>query len=113
MNQLIATGHVTRPYLGVSLQPVTPDVATALHLPAGTKGAVVAKVAPNSPAEGAGLVRGDVIVQAGDQRTPDPAALVKFIHQQKVGDKVGLVVLHDGRSKDITVTLAQMPLPQE
>jgi len=59
MSQLIATGHVTRPYMGVSLQPLTPNIATALHLAVGTKGVVVARVAQNSPAAEAGLVRGD------------------------------------------------------
>jgi serine protease Do len=114
MSQLIATGHIVRPYVGVYLESLTPELATRLHLPAGTKGAVITRVMPNSPAAAAGLVQGDVIIKAADQPTPDAGTLVTLIHQQKVGEKVTLVVLHQGQSKSITVTLGQAPAnPQQ
>jgi len=112
MSQLIATGHITRPYLGVYLQPLTPDLAAMLHLSADTKGALVAEVAPNSPAATAGLERGDVIVEAGGDRTPDPSALVTRVHQDKIGSKLPLLVLRQGRSMTVTVTLAEAPPAQ-
>jgi len=114
MSQLITTGHIARPYVGVYLESLTPDLAARLHLPAGTKGVVITKVAPNSPAAAAGLVQGDVIVRAVDQPTPDAGALVTLIHQQKIGGKVTLVVLHEGQTKNVTVTLAEAPVnPQQ
>jgi len=112
MSDLISSGHVVRPYLGVSLQPLTPDLASELNLPSDTKGALVADVAPNSPAAAAGLERGDVIVQAGGERTLDPSALVTFIHKQKVGSKVVLLVLHRGHTTYETVTLGETPRGQ-
>jgi serine protease Do len=109
MSQLIASGRVVRPYLGVYLQPLTPDLAAELNLPPDTKGALVAEVAPGSPAAAAGLQRGDVIIQAGGQHTPDPSTLVTYIHGQKVGSKVTLLVLHQGRTVNETVTLGETP----
>jgi len=109
MAQLIATGHVTRPYLGVYLQPLTPDIASQLGLAVDTKGALVADVAPNSPAAASGLQRGDVIVQAAGHPTPDPATLVTTVHGAKVGSKILLMVLRQGHTQYVTVTLEQTP----
>ncbi len=109
MAQLIATGHVTRPYLGVYLQPLTPDIASQLGLAVDTKGALVADVAPNSPAAQAGLQRGDVIVQAEGHPTPDPSTLVTTVHAAKVGSKMLLMVLRQGHTQYVTVTLEQTP----
>jgi len=112
MSQLIATGHISRPYMGVYLQPLTPDLAAMLHLSADTKGALIADVAPNSPAAAAGLQRGDVIVEAGGDRTPDPSALVTRVHKDKIGAKLPLLVLRQGRSMTVMVTLAEAPPAQ-
>ncbi|HLJ61461.1 MAG TPA: trypsin-like peptidase domain-containing protein [bacterium] len=112
MTQLISAGHVSRPYLGVYLQPVTPDLAAQLNLPADTKGALIAEVASNSPAAAAGLQRGDVIVQAAGQRTADPSALVTYIHNQKIGSKVLLLVMRQGHTEYVTVALGEMPSGQ-
>src|SRR5205814_3413418 len=60
-NQLVASGKVLRGWLGVSVQPISPELAQSLGL-ADTRGAVVARVYPDSPAATAGLVQNDVIV---------------------------------------------------
>lgn len=112
MQQLIATGHVVRPYLGVYVQAVTPALAQGLHLPPGTKGAVVADVAPNSPAAAAGLERGDVILQVNGHRVTDPLGLIAQVRRAKVGSTLVLLVLRNGHTRYITVTVSQMPSGQ-
>jgi serine protease Do len=110
MHQLIATGKVVRPYLGLYLQSVTPALTQALHLPANTRGALVAQVAPNSPAAAAGLQRGDVIVQVAGTPTPDPAAAVAVVRKSPIGKPLSLLVLRGGHTQYIAVTPEQMPV---
>jgi Do/DeqQ family serine protease len=112
MAQLIATGHVVRPYLGVYLQPLTPDLASALHVPAGTRGVVVADVVPNSPAAAAGLQRGDVVVRVDGHPVADARALAAMVRQSRVGTKLLLLVLRQGHTQYATATVGQMPSGQ-
>ncbi len=63
IQELIQTGQIVRPYLGVSMRTVTPDIASMLNLSV-TEGALVIAVDPNSPAAGAGLQQGDVVVKS-------------------------------------------------
>ena len=109
MRQLIATGKVVRPYLGLYLQPVTQALIQALHLPSGTKGALVAQVAPNSPAASAGLQQGDVILQVAGSPTPDPSAAVALVRKSAIGKPLSLLVLRDGHTQYMAVTPEQMP----
>lgn len=109
MRQLIATGRVVRPYLGVYLQPVTPDLATALHLPPKTSGVLVADVVPNSPAAAAGLVRGDVIVEAAGQHVTAPSALVALVRKSTIGTPLLLLVERQNHTQYVTVKIGQMP----
>jgi len=109
MRQLIATGKVVRPYLGVYLQPVTPDLAAALHLPANTRGALVADVLPNSPAAAAGLARGDVIMEAAGQHVATPSALITLVHGSKIGTRLLLLVERQDHTQYVTVKIGQMP----
>ena len=72
---------VQRPWLGATLQPVTPDIANSLGLPT-PSGALVAKVAAKGPAAKAGLVAGDVVVGVDDKEVKDPAGLRVSLHDQ-------------------------------
>jgi S1-C subfamily serine protease len=109
VRQLIATGKVVRPYLGLYLQPVSPALIQALHLPSGTKGALVAQVAPNSPAASAGLQQGDVILQVAGSPTSDPGAVVAAVRKSPIGKPLSLLVLRNGHTEYIAVTPEQMP----
>lgn len=112
MQQLIATGTVARPYLGVYLRPITPDLGRTLHLPTGTKGAQIAEVAPNSPAAAAGLQRGDVILEVNGQHVDDPASLVTLVHKSKIGTTISLLVYRSDHTQSVSVTVGQMPASQ-
>jgi serine protease Do len=109
MQQLIASGKVVRPYLGVYLQPLTPTSAAALRLPPGTKGVIVSQVAPNSPAADAGLRAGDVIAQVAGQPVADPETLIRLVRQSSIGRPLTLLIARGGHSQTISVTPREMP----
>lgn len=115
--ELIASGKIRRGYLGVTTAPLTPKIAEQFNVPT-KQGVVVVSVQPNSPASQAGLLGvqqdqeqlGDVIVKADGKPVETPDALVKTIGNRKPGDRIALIVLRDGRERQVDVTLADRPL---
>jgi serine protease Do len=105
--QLEADGHVTRGWLGVSIQPLTQDLAESLGT-GDVTGALVASVTPRSPAAKAGVRSGDVITRFDGKPVPDAAALPPLVAATPVGDEVEIDVLRDGASKQLDVTIAKL-----
>jgi serine protease Do len=113
--ELEHNGHVTRGYLGVESQPVTPTMAGALHLPkeeGKPTGALIAGVEANSPAAKAGLQPGDVITSVNGQTVKSPHDLAIDIANVKPGNDATLDVLRDGSAQKITVAVTEMPSTQ-
>ena len=104
--QLRATGHVERGWLGVQIQPVTPDMANALGLKS-THGALVAAVQPDSPAAKAGLKQGDVIVRYGSEDIKGPRDLSRAVADTKAGASQEVAVWRDGQTTTLNTTIAQ------
>jgi serine protease Do len=109
--QLKQYGQVTRGYLGVELQSVTQAMAAALHLP-GAAGALVAGVAPASPAAKAGLQPGDVIVSVGSHNVKQPRDLAVAVASGKPGSSETLHVVRDGAAIEVPVTLIALKADQ-
>ncbi|UCD48236.1 MAG: DegQ family serine endoprotease [Deltaproteobacteria bacterium] len=113
LGQLKEKGKVTRGWLGVYIQRLTPDMADALKVP-GKKGALVADVTKDGPAEKAGIKSGDVIVSFDGKQVTDEHELPQIVASTKPGNKVDVVVVRDGKSVTIPVTIAEMePEPGE
>ena len=110
LERLATDGKITRGYLGVSPQNVTPELAKEFNLP-GNSGALVGDVVGGTPAEKAGIKEGDVIVEVNGKKITDPRHLRLTIAQTPPKSKVALKVLRDGKEKIFTVTLA--PLPED
>jgi len=106
--QLEATGHVTRGWLGVSIQPITPELAKALQLPK-DEGALVAQVLPESPALKADLKAGDVIVAYDGHTISKAGELPRLVAGTPIGQSATVQVLRDGKPLTVTVQIAQMP----
>jgi serine protease Do len=104
MDQLIQHGKVSRAFLGVSIQPVTPQIAKAFGL-AKTQGALVSDVADNSPAERVGLKAGDVILSVDGTEVVDSRSLQLAIGQMTPGRTAHLKVWRDGSERDFSVSL--------
>jgi Do/DeqQ family serine protease len=106
MAQLVEHGEVQRGRIGIMGQPLTPDLAKAFGLK-DTRGAVVTRVLPGSPAEKAGLKSEDIIIEANGKPIADFLQLRNIVGLLRVGDKVELRVLRDGKPRKLTVVVGK------
>jgi serine protease Do len=108
MEQILKTGKVSRGYLGIMIQPVTPEIAKAFNVPT-SEGALVGDVTPDSPGGKAGLQKGDVITALNGQKISDSYELRLRISQSAPGSSVKLDLLRNGQKQGITATLGEFP----
>ncbi len=108
IDELIDHGRVIRPWMGVEIQEVTPQMAEEWGLPVAF-GVLVARVVPGSPASRGGLREGDVIIQVGNSPVENFESLRGALFQHRPGDLVGVKVLREGSELDLSVTLGEMP----
>jgi serine protease Do len=106
--QLRDKGSVTRGWIGVQIQTVTPDIADSLGLKQAT-GALVSEPQKDSPAAKAGIGSGDVITSVNDTPVHDPRELARKIGTMSPGTAINLEVIHNGQSKTVTLTLGTLP----
>jgi serine protease Do len=105
--QLVDHGEITRGYLGVNIQTITPDLAEALQIEE-TKGALVADVVADSPAEKSGLKRGDIIVDFDGKNIKDSHDLPVKVAATPVDEEVQITVLRDGKEQQLTVKVGKL-----
>lgn len=108
MDEIATNGHVTRAYLGVTIQEVTPALAKAIGLD-GPKGALVSDVSPNSPAQRAGLQSGDVILAANGKPVIESNQLRMDISMMATNQPLKLQIFRNGRTLDVNAQTAEMP----
>jgi serine protease Do len=106
--QLRDKGSVSRGWIGVQIQPVTPDIADSLGLKK-AEGALVAEPQANGPAAKAGIESGDVITKVNGETVKDARELARTIGGFAPGTAVMLDVLHKGQDKVVSLTLGQLP----
>ncbi len=109
VDQLVASGHVTRGYLGVATQAVTQAIAGGLGLHAGTHGALVASVEPESPAAKAGMQPGDVVEVVGGKDVTNPHQLAQTVADIKPGTDTDITVMRDGAETTLHVAVGSLP----
>ena len=107
-SQLIDRGKVTRGWLGVSMQPITAELAQALGVPS-TRGAVVARVSPASPAATADLKPNDVIVTFDGTAVDDYHHVQRLAADAEVGKTVKLEIIRDRARRSVDVKIAEAP----
>ncbi|MGQ9647550.1 MAG: DegQ family serine endoprotease [Thermodesulfobacteriota bacterium] len=112
MSELIKTGKVVRPWVGVGLQDLTEELAKSFDLKE-KEGALISQVYEGSPAEKSGLRTGDVIVQIDGKKVQNSQEVIREVLKKKVGDKVEFVVIREGKSTKVSVTTAPMPSEPE
>src|SRR5438067_13907516 len=106
--QLKDKGTVSRGWIGVQIQPVTPEIAESLGLKK-AEGALVAEPQANGPAAKAGIESGDVITAVNGEPVKDSRELARTIGGFAPGAAVKLNVLHKGQDKTVNITLGQLP----
>jgi serine protease Do len=105
--QLAQTGRVTRAWLGVTIQPITKELAASFGLP-DTNGALVSSVQENSPAARVGLKQGDVITKYDGRTVARSNDLPRAVAETPVGREVPVEVMRDGKRVALTVKVAQL-----
>ena len=105
--ELIKTGKVTRGWLGVSIQRVTPEIAESLGIDQ-SRGALVATVMENSPAAEAGVKTGDVIVEYNGNKITESDQLPLLVARTEIGKTVKMTVLRDKKEIPISVKIAEL-----
>jgi len=104
--QIIQKGYVSRPYLGISYQPITPRVAAIYRLPV-QYGVYITDVAANSPASQAGLQVGDIITGIDNTSLDETHAYINTLFQYSAGDMVTLTIMRNGSQNQVQVTLGE------
>ncbi len=107
-DQLLKAGHVSRAWMGLAVQDLTPELAAALKVPPAA-GALVDNVAPEGPAYRANVRPGDLIASVGGRPVRDGHDLVKETMAHEVGQSVPLEIVRGGQHYGATVTLAERP----
>jgi serine protease Do len=107
-HQLVTSGKVTRGWLGVSTQELTPELAKAFSVPAG-RGVVVAQVEPGSPAASAGLRTGDILLEYNGQPVNSMRDLSLAVAATRAGTPSKLTVLRQGQQVALSVRVGERP----
>jgi serine protease Do len=108
VDSLVQNGKVVRGYLGVTIQPISQDIAEAMNLKQ-TKGGLISDVVPDSPADKAGLRSDDVIIKVGNKIINESQDISLAVGQTAPGTKLDIVVLRDGKEETLSATVGTMP----
>lgn len=108
MDSLVKYGHVSRGYLGIMIQDVTPSLAKAFKLP-DASGALIGDVVSGGPADKAGLKNGDVVIEYNGKKVRDSRHLKLTVGETKPGSRVPVKILRDGVNKNLEVTVRDLP----
>ena len=101
LNDLVENGHVTRPWLGISTVKLNPRIASFYRLPL-VHGALIVNVEPYSPADNAGLRRGDIIEEIDGNKIESPSQISTYIRKKKmVNDRVTVIINRYGRVYEV------------
>lgn len=112
-SSLIESGKVVRGWMGVAIQELTPALAQSFQLPEGQQGGVlISEVHQDGPSAKAGLQRGDVILEYGNEKVKDVNHLRNIVARTKVGKQKEIRVLRDGKETPLTLVLGERPSDQ-
>ena len=104
--QIIQKGYFARPYLGISFQPINPDIALRYNLPS-QWGVYITNVSGGSPASQAGLQEGDIITKVGDVALDETHSYVNTLFTFKPGDQINLEVVRGSNTMQVQVRLGE------
>jgi serine protease DegQ len=110
MEQIIRTGTVTRGWVGVEVQEVTPELAESFRLPS-TSGALIAGVMRGSPADKAGVKPGDLLVAIDGKPVSDAQVMLGLIAALAPGQEARFNLRRDGKEVGLAITIGKRPTP--
>src|SRR5438874_12579961 len=111
LDQIVKSGAVTRGWIGVEVQEITPPIAESFKL-GDTRGALIAGVLRGGPADKAGVKPGDVLTEVEGKPVADPAAMLNLVAALAPGSAATMEVKRQGQDMDASVTVGRRPKPQ-
>src|SRR4030042_53079 len=108
MTELIKKGKVVRPWVGIGLQDLTPELMKSFNVEE-KEGAVISQVFEGSPAEKTGLKVGDIVVEIDGKKIKNSQDLVREVLKKQVGEKMEMVIIREGKRLKVAVTTVEMP----
>jgi S1-C subfamily serine protease len=108
LKELIDKGKVTRPWIGVASMKVTPQLARYYGLPV-IDGALIARVEPYSPADDAGLRKGDIIEEIDGNTIKNPSEIASYVRKKQVNDRLTVTINRYGRQFQLPVPVDERP----
>ncbi|MFL6565108.1 MAG: Do family serine endopeptidase [Burkholderiales bacterium] len=111
LEQIVKSGSVTRGWIGVEVQEITPPVAESFRLQT-TRGALIAGVLRGGPADKAGMKPGDVLVEVEGRPVADPTSMLNLVAALAPGDTARMKLKRAGKDLDASVTVGRRPKPQ-
>jgi serine protease Do len=108
MDQLVQRGKVTRGWIGVTIQELTPELSQKFGAKK-VQGALISEVMKDSPAAKAGMKRGDIILTFNGKAVKDVSNLRNMVAQSKIGNSVEMEILRSGREYSVKVTIIEIP----
>jgi len=111
LDQIVKSGSVTRGWIGVEVQEITPPVAESFKLD-NTRGALIAGVLRGGPADKAGVKPGDVLLEVQGKPVADPAGMLNLIAALAPGQSAKVKLKRQGQSVDANITVGRRPKPQ-
>jgi serine protease Do len=106
-DELILRGQIERGWLGVSIQSVTPELASTFHAEEWAGGVLINRVEAAAPAQKAGILRGDIIIQFNGKTVLGSKKFQIMVANTKIGEMVPVTVLRDGVKKIIRVEIGE------
>ncbi|MBT8537353.1 Do family serine endopeptidase [Polynucleobacter paneuropaeus] len=113
MESIIQSGSVTRGWIGVEPQNVSPELAESLGLSKDTRGVLLSGVLDQGPGDRGGLKPGDVLLSVNSEKVYDVRSLLNLIAQEKPGDEINLKVIRKNKDLDLKVRVGKRPNPQK
>ncbi len=107
-SQIMQKGYFSRPYMGISYQAITPEIAAAYNLPV-QWGVYISNLAANSPASKAGLQQGDIITGLDNVQFDQTHNYLNLLYTHKPGDTLTVDILRNGQKLQIKITLGETP----
>jgi serine protease DegQ len=111
LEEIIATGTVTRGWIGVEVQDITPDLAESFKL-GNNKGVLIAGVVRNGPADKAGVKPGDILVEVEGRPVVDSSAMLNLVAEARPGNVATLKVLRNNSPLAVKLTVGKRPKPR-
>ena len=108
MVELILRGKIVRPWVGIGLQDLTPELMQSFGLKE-KEGALISQLYEGSPAEKAGLKVGDIVIEIDGKEIENSQSVVREVLKKQVGQQVEIVVLRDGKRKTVSIVTNRCP----